>query len=107
MLRRGGRRLVQPSKTHKGDEAHNPSHIHYILITESQAASVRKFGIGSDATLMHDFDHAIVFTDLDVKAILGLFQQATRQSRPDAGRRLDMVTNKGLSGGFVIMRANC
>ena len=38
---------------HRAGEGQAHSHIDYILITESQAASVRRFGVDADATLMH------------------------------------------------------
>ena len=52
--------------THRAGEGQAHSHIDYILITESQAASVRRFGVDADATLMHYFDHAVLFADVDV-----------------------------------------
>ena len=59
--------------THRAGEGQAHLHIDYILITESQAASVRRFGIGADDTLMHDFDHAAaLFADVDVVRVLGL-----------------------------------
>ena len=42
----------------------------YIPITESQAASV--LGVGADATQMHDFDHTVLFADIDVGKVLGV-----------------------------------
>ena len=33
---------------------------------------MRRFGIDSDATLIHDFDHAVLFADVDVEKVLGL-----------------------------------
>jgi len=35
---------------------------------------VRRIGVGADATLMHDFDHAVLFTDVDVGKVLGRHQ---------------------------------
>ena len=58
--------------THRAGEGQAHSHIDYILITESQAASVRRFGVDADDTLMHDFDHAVLFADVDVVRVLGL-----------------------------------
>ena len=58
--------------THRAGEGQAHSHIDYIFITESQAASVRRFGVDADATLMHDFDHAVLFADVDVVRVLGL-----------------------------------
>ena len=58
--------------THRAGEGQAHSHIDYILITESQAASVQRFGVDADDTLMHDFDHAVLFADVDVARVLGL-----------------------------------
>ena len=58
--------------THRAVEGQAHSHIDYIRITESQAASVRRFGVDADATLMHDLDHAVLFADVDVARVLGL-----------------------------------
>ena len=33
---------------------------------------MRRFGIDADDTLMHDFDHAVLFADVDVVKVLGL-----------------------------------
>ena len=33
---------------------------------------MRRFGVDADATLMHDFDHAVLFADVDVGKVLGL-----------------------------------
>ena len=66
---------------HKGDEAHAASHIDYILISERNASAVRKFGIDADRDPMVDFDHAVLFTDVDMCQVLwGL-------SGPHLGRR--------------------
>ena len=48
------------------------SHIDDILITEPQEASVRRFVVDADATLMHNFDHAVLFADVDVGKVLRL-----------------------------------
>ena len=58
-------------KTHKGDEAHAASHIDCILISEHSATAVRRFGIDADRDLMVDFDHAVLFTDIDMCQVLG------------------------------------
>ena len=58
--------------THRAGDGQAHSHIDYILITESHAASVRRFGIDADDTLMHDFDHAVLFADVDVVKVLRL-----------------------------------
>ena len=33
---------------------------------------MRQFGVDADATLMHDFGHAVLFADADVAKVLGL-----------------------------------
>ena len=33
---------------------------------------MRRFGVDADATLMHDFDHAVLFADVGVRKVLGL-----------------------------------
>ena len=57
---------------HRAWEGQAHSHIDYILITESQTAPVRRLGVDADATLMHGFDHAVLFADVDVAKVLGL-----------------------------------
>ena len=52
--------------THRAGEGQAHSHIDYILIKDSQAASVRLSGVDADATLMHDFDHAVLLADVHV-----------------------------------------
>ena len=37
----------------------------YILVSESSASAVRAFGIDANETLMHDFDYAALFVDID------------------------------------------
>ena len=59
-------------KTHKGDEAHAPSHIDYILISERNATALRQFYIDADRDLMVDFDHAVLFADIGMCQVLGL-----------------------------------
>ena len=63
-------------KTHKGDEAHAPPHIDYILISKHSATAVRRFGIDADRDLMVDFDHAVLFADIDMYQVLGLRRKA-------------------------------
>ena len=65
--------------THRSGEGQAPSHIDYILITGSQAAPVRRFGVDADATLMHDFDHAVLFADVNVGQVLGPTSDASRR----------------------------
>ena len=69
-------------KTHKGDEAHAASHIDYILISEHNASAVRQFGIDADRDLMVDFDHAVLFTDIDMCQVLGLERSSPRPQVP-------------------------
>ena len=57
---------------HRAGEGQAHSYIGYIRITESQAALVRRFGVDADATLMHDFDHAVLFADVGVAKVIGL-----------------------------------
>ena len=37
---------------------------------------MRRFGIDADDTLMHDFDHAVLFADVDMGKVLGLMSAA-------------------------------
>ena len=69
-------------KTHKGDEAHAASHIGYILISERNASAVRKFGIDADRDRMVDFDHAVMFTDVDMCQVLWLERPSSRPPVP-------------------------
>ena len=89
-------------KTHKGNDVCPASHIDYTFITRQSASHVRRFGIDDDANLMLrrfgidddanlllDFDHAIMFTDLDVAAALGL---SPRRKQPKFdGRRKSAI----------------
>ena len=56
----------------KGNEAHGPSHIDYILISEHNATAVRRFGIDADRDLMVDFDHAVLFAVIGMCQVLEL-----------------------------------
>jgi hypothetical protein len=53
-------------KTHKGDAVHQPSHIDYILISSRSVSAIKAFGVAAPADLMIDYDHSILFCDLDV-----------------------------------------
>ena len=81
--------------THRAGEGQAHSHIDYILITESQAAPVRRFGIDADDTLMHDFDRAVLFADVDMVKVLGMTSvgEVTTPKR----RRSEIATSKGWS----------
>ena len=59
-------------KMHKGNEAHGPSHIDYILISAHNATAVRHFDINADRDLMAAFGHAVPFADIDMCQVLGL-----------------------------------
>ena len=52
-------------KTHRAGKGQSPSNIDYILVSEHHAASVCKFGVDADPMLMHDFDHAVLFADVE------------------------------------------
>ena len=49
--------LHKSSKTRQGGVGQSPSHIDYILVSESSASAVYSFGIDANKTLMYDFDH--------------------------------------------------
>ena len=71
-------------KTHKGDAAHQPSHIDYILISSRSVSAIKAFGIAAPAELMIDYDHSVLFCDLDVTQLLEL---GTRKPAPDLPQR--------------------
>ena len=53
-------------KTHKGDKVHRPSQTDYILVSKRGVSAVQAFGIAAPDDLMINYDHAILFCDLDV-----------------------------------------
>jgi hypothetical protein len=71
-------------KTHKGDAVHQPSHIDYILISSRSVSAIKAFGVAAPADLMIDYDHSILFCDLDVTQLLEL---GTRKPAPDLPQR--------------------
>jgi len=60
--------------THGGDSVHADSHIDYVMISESSATSVRRFGIHASPDLCEDRGgrHAALFVDVDVVSLLGI-----------------------------------
>ena len=60
--------------THGGGSAHTDSHIDYMMISESSATSVRRFGIHANPDLCEDRGgrHAALFIDVDVVSVLGI-----------------------------------
>ena len=60
--------------THGGDSVHADSHIDYMMISESSATSVRRFGIHASPDLCEDRGgrHAALFVDVDVVSLLGI-----------------------------------
>ena len=59
-------------KTRKGDEVHQPSHIDYVMISSRSVSAIKEFGIATPPDLMVDYDHSILFCDLDVAQLLEL-----------------------------------
>ena len=59
-------------KTRKGDEVHQPSHIDYIMVSSRSVSAIKSFGVAAPADLMVDYDHSILFCDLDVTQLLEL-----------------------------------
>ena len=59
-------------KTRKGDEVHQPSHIDYIMVSSRSVSAIKSFGVAAPADLMVDYDHSILFCDLDVTRLLEL-----------------------------------
>ena len=89
--------------THRAGEGQAHSRIDYILITESQAAPVRRFGVDADTTLMHDFDHSVLFADMDMGKVLGLtlVEEVTTPKR----RRLEIrLQRQARAGTFSDVR---
>ena len=69
-------------KTYKGNEAHGPSHIDYILISEHSAMAVPQFGIDADRDGMVDFDHAVLFADIGMCQVLRLKRSSPHPQVP-------------------------
>ena len=65
--------------THGGDSVHADSHIDYVMISESSATSVRRFGIHASPDLCEDRGgrHAALFVDVDVVSLLGIDKPQT------------------------------
>ena len=59
-------------KTHKGGEVHRPSQIDCILVSKRSVSAVQAFGVAAPDDLMVDYDHSILFCDLDVTQLLEL-----------------------------------
>ena len=59
-------------KTRKGDEVHQPSHIDYIMVSSRSVSAIKAFGVAAPADLMVDYDHSILFCDMDVTQLLEL-----------------------------------
>ena len=94
--------------THSGDSVHADSHIDYVLISESSATSVRRFGIHASPDLCEDRGgrHAALFVDVDVVSLMGIdkpqqpsttkgrFQSAVKYSdKPRLARFRDFAEN--------------
>ena len=62
------------ASTHGGGSVHADSHIDYMMISESSATSVRRFGIHASPDLCEDRGgrHAALFVDVDVVSLLGI-----------------------------------
>ena len=71
-------------KTHKGDAVHQPSHIDYILVSSRSVSAIKAFGMSAPAELMVDYDHSVLFCDLDVTQLLEL---GARKPAPDLPQR--------------------
>ena len=56
----------------KGDEVHQPSHIDYIMVPSRSVSAIKAFGVAAPADLMVDYDHSVLFCDLDVAQLLEL-----------------------------------
>ena len=69
-------------KTHKGDEVHRPSHIDYILISNRSVSAIKAFGVAAPVDLMVDYDHSVLFCDLDVTQLLELGARKTAEDLP-------------------------
>ena len=69
-------------RTHKGNEAHGPSHIVYIHISEHSATAVRQSVVDADRDLTVDFDHAVLFADIGMCQVLGLKRSSPQPQVP-------------------------
>ena len=69
-------------KTHKGDEVHRPSHIDYVLVSKRSVSAIKAFGVAAPADLMIDYDHSILFCDLDVAQLLELGERKPAATLP-------------------------
>ena len=64
---------------------------------------MRRFGVDADATLMHDFDHAVLFADVDVGKGLGLIsvEEVTTPKRRRSEIRYSNKQGPGRSRAFA------
>ena len=69
-------------KTHKGDEVHQLSHIDYVLVPKRSVSAIKAFGVAAPADLMVDYDHSILFCDLDVTQLLELGERKPAVTLP-------------------------
>ena len=63
-------------KTRKGDKVHQPSHIDYVMVSSRSVSAIKAFGVAAPPDLMVDYDHSILFCDLDVVQLLELGARA-------------------------------
>ena len=61
---------------------HRPSHIDYILVSKRSISRVQAFGIAALEDLMIDYDHSILFCDLDVTQPLELGERKPAAALP-------------------------
>ena len=69
-------------KTRKGDEVHQPSHIDYVMISSRSVSAIKAFGVAAPPDLMVDYDHSILFCDLDVTQLLELGTRTMPEDLP-------------------------
>ena len=61
---------------------YQPSHIDYILISSRSVGAIKAFGVAAPVGLMVDYDHSILFCDLDVTQLLELGARKTAEDLP-------------------------
>ena len=64
------------------DEVHQPSHIDYVLVSKRSVSAIKAFGVTAPADLMVDYDHSILFCDLDVTQLLELGERKPAATLP-------------------------
>ena len=87
-------------KTRKGDEVHQPSHIDYVMISSRSVSAIKAFGVAAPPDLMVDYDHSILFCDLDVTQLLELGTRTMPEDLPQRHKSQDTLQRQKASCAF-------